>query len=266
MAPQTIWNHFPFESKYNNNCDLTITNVYIPPKINIDKEIIRKSMSGKNHLICGDLNAKNSTWGSPMNDARGDVIGELLDELNLTVLNTGAGTRINYDGSLSHLDVAFASNNISHKMNWEIKDECWGSDHLPSEITFNETPSVEQQIAPKFKFKKADWSKFKSMCREINDDVLNPSVDITTENITEAIITIAESCIPKLKTRTKKMVPFWNENCKRAVQNKRRTKQKMDNTKEINDCIKYRKAKAEMSTGHSSKSKNALARILWIHK
>ena len=146
-------------------------------------------MSGNNRIICGDMNAKNSTWGSPTNDARDDVIGELIDELNLTVLNTGAGTRINNNGALSHLDVAFASNNISSKMNRGIKDECWGSDHLPTEITFNETPSVEQPIASKFKFKKADWTKFKLMCKqEINDDLLNPSVDITTK-----------ICIPKRK-------------------------------------------------------------------
>ena len=75
-----------------------------PPKITVTKTF--------SIVICGDLNAKNPGWGSPEKDTRGDLVGDILENLNLTILNTGCGTRMNNDGSYSHLDIAFVSSNL----------------------------------------------------------------------------------------------------------------------------------------------------------
>ena len=68
-------------------------------------------------------NAKNALWGAAKNDHRGKQIGDVADELNLTVLNTGSGTHLNTDGTYSHLDVALASANLSLKCDWRIIDD-----------------------------------------------------------------------------------------------------------------------------------------------
>ena len=44
------------------------------------------------------MNAKNTLWGAAKNDHRGKQLGEAIDELDFTVLNTGRGTRLNTAG------------------------------------------------------------------------------------------------------------------------------------------------------------------------
>ena len=92
--------------------------------------------------------------GSPKNDAQGIRMIELIDN-NYIVLNDGSGTHINNDGSMSHLDLAIVSNSISVKCSWRTLDEDWNSDHVPTEITFNEAAIFEQTSLPKFKIQKS---------------------------------------------------------------------------------------------------------------
>ena len=51
-------------------------------------------------------------------------------------------------------------------------------------------------------------------------------MDKMNDNITVAIMSIADLCIPRKKNRGKKMLPFWNEDCKQAVENKRKIRKK----------------------------------------
>ena len=147
-----------------------IANIYIPPHANIIKEELQEIFQLNKVLICGDLNAKSRLLGSPVNDARGMLIQEMLEDHNLTVLNTGEGTRLNHDGKYSHLDISLTSNTLAINSNWTIiDDDEWGSDHLPTMILINETPHEEEGQAQKYNLKKADWEKYKETCKlEIN--------------------------------------------------------------------------------------------------
>ena len=66
----------------------------------------------------------------------------------------------------------------------------------------------------------------KSSKDNINSSLINPSNEITNKNITESILRVADLCIPKKKARTKKTVPYWNDECKQAVRDKRKAKKK----------------------------------------
>ena len=118
-----------------------IANVYIPPTVNIIKEDLRDIFQLNKVLICGEFNAKSKLWGSPINDPRGNIILKMLEDPNLTILNTGEGTRLGHDGTYSHLDISITSSTLAINSNWAIiDDDEWGSDHLPTMITINETP------------------------------------------------------------------------------------------------------------------------------
>ena len=125
--------------------DINITSLYLPPAEHLDFDIIKPILATKNLIVCGDMNAKHALWGAPKNDPRGKQLGDAAEELELAVLNTGSGTRLNRDGTYSHLDVALASANLSLKCDWRIiDDDEWGSDHLPTLVTYNEPPSTEE--------------------------------------------------------------------------------------------------------------------------
>lgn len=226
------------------NRSMIVSNVYLTRDTDI--QLIRNILGVPNHIVCGDFNAKNTLWGSPINDNRGKDLEDLIDEFGMTVINTGRGTRINNDGSYSHLDLTLVSNNISAKCSWTTIDDTWGSDHLPTLIGYGEMPLVEDGQIEKFVFSKADWSAYHATCKvKLTETLLGIDTEESCANITNVIIQTAEECIPKRKNgRKKKCLPFWNENCKKAVQNKRRAKANMDRTKSQDDCIAYRQAKA----------------------
>ena len=110
---------------------ITISCIYIPP--NTPPEFynhLQPLVSNRNTIICGDLNAKNTLWGSPKSDCRGEKVEELTSQ-SMVILNDGSGTRLNNDGSRGHLDLALASTNIAAKCNWEVHHDNWNSDHFP---------------------------------------------------------------------------------------------------------------------------------------
>jgi hypothetical protein len=128
------------------------------------------------------------------------MIAELIEENNCTVLNTGTGTYIKQDGSMSHLDVTIATNNLAAKSNWTVYDESWGSDHLPIIKTMNEPPQYEETMSEKWLFKKADWINFKIKCEtEITEKLISSNADDSTEKITNAILEAARANIPVCK-------------------------------------------------------------------
>ena len=107
--------------------ELKIINLYFPPHIPIDIDTIKPIFNGNNNIICGDLNATCTLWGAPTTNARGKQLEAAIDELGLTVLNTGEGTFLKNDGTYSHLDVGIASGNIAIECHWEIlQEDEWG--------------------------------------------------------------------------------------------------------------------------------------------
>ena len=69
--------------------------------------------------------------------------------------------------------------------------------------------------------------------------------DVTYESIAEIIKTAADHSMPKYrKKKDRKTLPYWNDKCKEAVRMKRRRKRIMQRTKNLEDCVEFRKAKA----------------------
>ena len=120
-----------------------------------------------------------------------------------------------------------------------------GSDHLPTLVTYKEPPSTEATHSNKLNIKKIDWKKYKELCKtSINTEILgnNASYDI----ISDIIIQTASRCALMIRQRKpRRTVPYWNEKCKAAVMRKRKAKQRMQTTFHLDDCIEFRKVKAE---------------------
>ena len=60
----------------SDNSHTTIVNLYIPPDQDVDINHISSLFTPKT-IIVGDLNAKNTLWGSPLTDQRGIIIENL---------------------------------------------------------------------------------------------------------------------------------------------------------------------------------------------
>ena len=89
----------------------------------------------------------------------------------------------------------------------------------------------------KFNFSKADWESFKNNSRKlISSDLIceSNSVNQNTEILTNAITEAAERSIPQggnNKRKRLKPLPYWNQNCKIAVQDRNKARCAMNKNK-----------------------------------
>ena len=230
---------------------LNIVNVYLPPgrPLTVEQLIAFKSLLRLDKaLVVGDFNAKSSLWCSPKNDARGRELSDLITESEYVALNTGQPTRVNHDGTVSHIDVGLASRRLAMKCLWSVLDDAMGSDHYPILVTLDERPVLEQSSIPRWKLKNADWSAFETACLvAFTDPPLDGDVEQLNEFVISSIVKAAEATVcqtsPRLSKRNKPL-PYWNDDIKVAIQARNRARRKMKRTKNIDDCIEYRRLRS----------------------
>ena len=162
--------------------------------------------------------------------ATGKNIEYILENHNLSILNDiDSPTYIdNFTGKTSCLDLCSASHTLSNNANY-TRGKDVGSDHFPIEISVGVIINKnDMQCNARWKLKKADWKSWK---RELsncdNYDYILP-LDSDTHNryLTEKILIAAENHIPKSngKKQIKRYTPWWDDECKRAVQKRNTAK------------------------------------------
>ncbi|XP_057666774.1 uncharacterized protein LOC130900280 [Diorhabda carinulata] len=95
------------------NSEIAIVACYISPNIPVIeyrkkvKNKVNAAIKQRNYLIVGDISAKSSQWGSPINDERGDLWDDWMAQLNIICINNGKPTFLR-GASRSHIDVTLA--------------------------------------------------------------------------------------------------------------------------------------------------------------
>ena len=229
------------------NEPLVIFSVYIAPSQILKSEHLSGLIGNKNTIIVGDFNAKSPLWGSPMRDARGKVIEQFVEDNDLICLNKGYATRINYSGTLSHLDLVLCSSNLGSELNTEIHDDSWGSDHLPLITTFDSYKyfiNVTNHI--RFNYKKANWDLFQSTLQ--NDETLSYPIINSEEaydRLINAYLNAKKVSIPYNKGPAKhRYSPFWNNECSEAKRNRKNAEKILRKSYSLENLINYKKLKS----------------------
>ncbi|GFN95519.1 RNA-directed DNA polymerase from mobile element jockey [Plakobranchus ocellatus] len=166
-------------------------------------------------LVLGDFNAHSPARGDSRQDGRGRMLEMFTAENGFIILNSGKQTFVHSTyPSTSAIDLA-VSPSIAAECSWAAHSDLCGSDHFPIFLilTSNFSPSVNTTT---FNFQKADWSRFGDLCRLSLDDSV---ADI--EQFTSKLLDAARSSIPFHKgTKCKTRVPWFTQECKRALQTK----------------------------------------------
>jgi len=229
---------------------INVVNVYIPPDktFNTDQNQLKEIFSFSNCIIMGDFNAKNPLWGSSNTDKLGDTIENLIDENQLCVLNTGLPTYQCYQGGMTHLDITVVSNNLACKCNWSTLNNSMSSDHIPIVTVLNDVLPDNTSLYPKWKLNKSDWDSFYGENRVSFStfDLTENDVNLLNSKIVKNINSAASVSIPKTKSnpgKRKKALPYWNDRIKESIKLRNIARNKMNKTKDIDDCIEYRRRK-----------------------
>jgi len=146
------------------------------------------------------------------------MVEDIHTKHNLCILNDSSSTYIHpATGSSSAIDLSIYSPDIFLDIQWKTLDDLCGSDHYPVSISYG---SKETSFAlPRWKLRKADWPSFSNEASELLG-CCNP--DISPDEFSEKLITIAKNNIAKSKFSVRKNNTVWfNDTCKEAI-NKRK--------------------------------------------
>jgi len=232
---------------------IKIVNLYNPcKKLNIG-DLVKIDEKGDQKMVwCGDFNSHNTLWGSEKRDQNGLVVEELLELRGLVCINDGSGTRIDIgSGKMSALDLTLVSDNLARKSTWNVMTQNnIGSDHFPILCKIGvEIQKEKVERIQRWAFNKANWEQFKERCEEYLEGIMGATEDVDELNtsICKAIRRAAVEAIGKNKSgNRKKVVPWWNEECREAVFIRNKALRNVRRSINFNDLINYKKAQAKV--------------------
>ena len=214
---------------------LKIFSYYNPPLTSPNDSIISYvgSMRG-NCLLTGDLNCKNTFWGSTRTDTRGTELMQSLVTNNLVVFNNDSMTRCDpVTGKEESLDLM-----IGKVYSAQLLKDFWvgfdvGSDHYPVHVLLQfdamSAPSPRYIRKPE-KMNTAKWNRILNSQRPIPSSSTPAELDANVELLTSQITSAFESSCPNTLIKKPSLNRFTPE-----IQDKVKEKRKLRRQK--NDAL-----------------------------
>ena len=202
--------------------EITICSLYIPPNFTLHSQHLNSLLEQlpSPYLLVGDFNGHNMLWGCSKNNVRGEIIENFIEANDLCLMNDKSHTYLHpATGIFSSLDLSLCHPSLILDFDWYVCDDQHGSDHFPVVIE-SINPSLEDHN-PKWKLNKANWEQFHLLCeQDLSMDNFNNSSDLVTD-FTSSLMKISDECIPKTSTNPKKSNPWYNNDCKNAVRQRK---------------------------------------------
>ena len=202
--------------------EITICSLYIPQNFTLHSQHLNSLLEQlpSPYLLVGDFNGHNMLWGCSKNNVRGEIIENFIEANDLCLMNDKSHTYLHpATGTFSSLDLSLCHPSLILDLDWYVCDDQHGSDHFPVVIE-SINPSTEDHN-PKWKLNKANWEQFHLLCeQDLSMDNFNNSSDLVTD-FTSSLMKISDKCIPKTSTNPKKSNPWYNNDCKNAVRQRK---------------------------------------------
>ena len=212
---------------------LKIFSYYNPPLTSPNDSIISYvgSMRG-NCLLTGDLNCKNTFWGSTRTDTRGTELMQSLVTNNLVVFNNDSMTRCDpATGKEESLDLM-----IGNVRSAQMLKDFWvgfdvGSDHYPVHILFQfdvmSTPTPRYIRKPE-KMNNAKWNRILNSQPPISSSSTPAELDANVEVLTDRIASAFESSCPSTRIKKPSLNRFTPEIQVKVKEKRKLRRQKND--------------------------------------
>ena len=135
--------------------------------------------------------------------------------------------------SFTSIDLSFCHPSLFLDYNWSVYEDQHNSDHFPILIEQN-TFSTEDHN-PKWKLNRANWDLFNTLCTDklVPENFKESSDPIT--DFTSSLIEIPKECIPQISTNPTKSNPWYNDDCKEAIKQRKQALSKFKRSSNTND-------------------------------
>ena len=137
------------------------------------------------------------------------------------------------NGSPSSIDLTLCDPSSLMEYTWSTYDDVCGSDHYTIIIQNN---IIAHNHIPRWNTNKANWEKFRPLC---SIQLIKGKIH-TIEKFTKTLITVAEACIPKNSIPNKKNKPWFNTECKKAIQQRKAALRKVKKKPTTKNFIEYK--------------------------
>ena len=227
--------------------EITICSVYIPPSFSLKYEhlIALIQQLPAPYLLLGDFNGHNILWGNKENNARGELIENVITNNDICLMNDKSYTYMHYPtSSFFSIDLSLCHPSLFLDFNWSVCKDQHHSDHFPIFIESNS--STVEDHSPKWKLNKPNWEVFQSLCTDtLTLENFKDSSDPISD-FTSSLIDISTKCIPKTSTNPTKSNPWYNDECKEAIKTRKKALNKFKKypTKDNLNEVKVFRAKA----------------------
>ena len=125
-------------------------------------------------------------------------------------------------GKFSSLELSMCHPSLLLDFEWTVSEDQHGSDHFPVIIESVNNSTNDHNV--KCKLNKANWELYHSLCEEsLKINKFNNSLD-PLHDFTSSLLDISNKSIPKTSTNPKKSKPWYNDECKDAIKQRKKTK------------------------------------------
>ena len=226
--------------------EINFCSVYIPPSYPLRSEQLTLLLQQlpSPYMLVGDFNGHNVMWGSNDNDPRGESIEDFITKNDICLMNDKSKTYLDSGkGTFSSLDLSLCHPSLYLDYEWSVCEDQHGSDHFP--ILIESVQTHDEDHNPKWKLHKSNWDLFHTLCNEsLTNTSLSDSSDPITD-FTSSLISISEKCIPKTLTNPKKSNPWYNDDCKEAIKQRKETLSKFCKFPTHENLNTYRNSRAK---------------------
>ena len=202
--------------------EITVCSVYIPPSFSLNSQHLDNLLQQipSPYILLGDFNGHNILWGGQNNDSRGELIENFTTKNDICIMNDKSYTYHSPSTkSFTSIDLSFCHPSLFLDYNWSVCEDQHNSDHFPIIIEQN-TFSTEDHN-PKWKLNRANWDLFNTLCTgKLVPENFKESSDPIAD-FTSSLIEISKECIPQTSTNPTKSNPWYNDDCKEAIKQRK---------------------------------------------
>ena len=199
----------------------SVCSLYLPPGETVSLSSILGLLAQlpRPYLVLGDFNARHTHWGDSVNNTRGNLFMQVLSNYDVSLLNDGSFTAYHTQtNSHTCIDLSLCSSDCVVDFNWRVDRDLRGSDHYPVILEAVSGASIPS-TGTKWNTKKADWPRYKGLTK-LRDAFPPEDVDEAVLFFKRHVDRAANSSMPLMGGKTpRKSVPWWNDECSRAVIN-----------------------------------------------
>lgn len=223
---------------------LTICNLYLPPSKHIDGKEIDDILSQlpTPFLITTDANSHSPLWGSKHQSPRGRLLEKIIQDHNISLLNTGDQTYFSSTHkTFSAIDLTLSSSSLLNRLTWRIHKDLCSSDHYPIIISLPQIAPPSRMHA-RWKIDKGNWQLFNKLLTLEGKDNKSPS---DLNHFMKRIIRAADASIPRTNTKPKHTpVPWWSKDIAFSISERKKALHKFQISPTNENLIYFKKMRA----------------------